>query len=68
MNFYKDGVLSANATNFKTGHVIRSGGSLMLGQEQDSTAPTSPHVDFQSPVCASRPDPVYHPVPVPPPV
>ena len=31
-----------------------------------STAPTSPHVDFQSPVCAPRPDPVYHPVPVPP--
>ena len=38
MHFYKDGVLSANATNFKTGHVIRSGGSLMLGQEQDSFA------------------------------
>ena len=33
-----------------------------------STAPTSPHVDFQSPVCAPRPDPVCHPVPVPPPV
>ena len=38
MNLYKDGVLSANATNFKAGHVIRSGGSLMLGQEQDSFA------------------------------
>ena len=38
MNFYKDGVLSANATNFKAGHVIRSGGSLILGQEQDSFA------------------------------
>ena len=36
MNFFKDGVLSANATNFKVAHVIRSGGSLMLGQEQDS--------------------------------
>lgn len=38
MKFYKDGVLSATVTSFKTGHVIRSGGSLMLGQEQDSLA------------------------------
>ena len=38
MNFYKDGVLLANATSFRTGHVIRAGGSLMLGQEQDSFA------------------------------
>ena len=29
--------------------------------------PTSPHLDIQSPVCAPRPDPVYHPVSVPPP-
>ena len=36
--FYKDGVLSANDTNFKTGYVIRSGGSLVLGQDQDSFA------------------------------
>lgn len=36
LKFYKDGVLSANETNFKEGHVVRAGGSLMLGQEQDS--------------------------------
>lgn len=36
LGFYIDGALSANETNFKTGHVIRSGGSLVLGQEQDS--------------------------------
>ena len=35
LKFYKDGVLSASETNFKKGNVIRSGGSLMLGQEQD---------------------------------
>ena len=38
MKFYKDGVLSATVKSFKTGHVIGSGGSLMLGQEQDSFA------------------------------
>ncbi|XP_078363951.1 neuronal pentraxin-1-like [Oculina patagonica] len=38
LSFYKDGVLSANHTNFKTGYMIRSGGSLVLGQDQDSLA------------------------------
>lgn len=36
LQFYKDGILSASETNFKTGHVIRSAGSLMLAQKQDS--------------------------------
>ncbi|KAL9975577.1 hypothetical protein ACROYT_G012753 [Oculina patagonica] len=36
LKFYKDGVLAD--TNFKVGHVIRSGGSLILGQDQDSLA------------------------------
>lgn len=36
LDFYIDSVLSANVTNFKKGHMIRSGGSLVLGQEQDS--------------------------------
>lgn len=38
MKFYKDGVLSASETNFNSGHKIRSGGSLVLGQSQDSLA------------------------------
>ena len=36
LDFYMDSVLSANKTNFKREHVIRSGGSLVLGQEQGS--------------------------------
>lgn len=38
LKFYKDGVLSAHRTNFKTGYTIRPGGSLVLGQDQDSLA------------------------------
>ena len=38
LRFYKDSVLSANYTNFKTGHAIRCGGSLVIGQDQDSFA------------------------------
>ena len=34
---YKDGKLERTATGLKTGHVIRAEGSLVLGQEQDST-------------------------------
>ncbi|XP_078359510.1 uncharacterized protein LOC144643983 [Oculina patagonica] len=33
---YKDGLLEHEGKNFKTGHTIRSGGTLVLGQEQDS--------------------------------
>ena len=35
---YKDGVSSASETNFKTGHVIKPAGSLVLGQKQGSLA------------------------------
>lgn len=38
LQFYKDGILAASGTNFKVGHVIGSGGSLVLGQDQDSLA------------------------------
>lgn len=38
LKFYKDRVLSASYTNFKTGYTIRSGGSLVLGQDQDLLA------------------------------
>lgn len=38
LKFFKDGALSASETNFKTGYKIRSGGSLVLGQNQDSLA------------------------------
>lgn len=38
LKFYKDSVMSANYTDFKTGFTIRSGGSLVLGQDQDSLA------------------------------
>lgn len=34
--FYKDGTMAAWGVGFKTGYTIQSGGSLMLGQEQDS--------------------------------
>lgn len=34
--FYKDGVCYAKGINLKKGHTIRSGGSLVLAQEQDS--------------------------------
>ncbi|XP_078353573.1 uncharacterized protein LOC144638230 [Oculina patagonica] len=34
--FYKDGFLKKNGNNFKKGHTIRQGGTLVLGQEQDS--------------------------------
>ena len=33
---YKDGNVAARKINFKTGHVIRGGGTLIIGQEQDS--------------------------------
>lgn len=34
--FYKDGSLHIHTRNLHTGHTIRAGGSLVLGQEQDS--------------------------------
>ncbi|KAL9965278.1 hypothetical protein ACROYT_G029053 [Oculina patagonica] len=34
--FYKDGALHMHSTGLNKGHIIRGGGSLMLGQEQDS--------------------------------
>ena len=34
--FYKDGDLKEDHTNLKRGHTIRQGGTLVLGQEQDS--------------------------------
>ena len=33
---YKDGVVVAKGTGLKTGQVLKKGGSIMLGQEQDS--------------------------------
>ncbi|XP_031552111.1 roundabout homolog 1-like isoform X2 [Actinia tenebrosa] len=33
---YKDGTVAARRTNFMTGQVIRGGGTLIIGQEQDS--------------------------------
>lgn len=39
-NFYKDGVLGKSGTNLMKGHTIRPGGSLMLGQEQDTVGGT----------------------------
>ncbi|KAL9979814.1 hypothetical protein ACROYT_G017531 [Oculina patagonica] len=35
-NFFKDGKVAASGKGLKTGHVIRGGGALVLGQEQDS--------------------------------
>ena len=34
---YKDGKMEKTGTGLKKGHVIQAGGSLVLGQEQDST-------------------------------
>ena len=34
--FYKDGYVNEQGKNFKEGHTIRGGGTLVLGQEQDS--------------------------------
>lgn len=34
--FFKDGLVKQEGTSFKTGHTIRQGGTLVLGQEQDS--------------------------------
>jgi len=34
--FYKDGAVAAQGIGHKTGHVIKSGGSIVLAQEQDS--------------------------------
>jgi len=34
--FYRDGAVAAKGTGHKTAHVIKSGGSIVLGQEQDS--------------------------------
>ena len=34
--FYKDGTLHRHSTGLARGHRIRAGGSLVLGQEQDS--------------------------------
>ena len=33
---YKDGVVASQGTSLKSGHVIKAGGSITLGQEQDS--------------------------------
>jgi len=33
---YKDGVVASQGTGLKSGHVIKAGGSITLGQEQDS--------------------------------
>ncbi|XP_078367068.1 neuronal pentraxin-2-like isoform X2 [Oculina patagonica] len=35
-NLYKDGKVAASGKGLKTGYVIRGGGALVLGQEQDS--------------------------------
>ncbi|XP_078367069.1 neuronal pentraxin-2-like [Oculina patagonica] len=35
-NLFKDGKVAASGKGLKTGHVIRGGGALVLGQEQDS--------------------------------
>ncbi|XP_078364483.1 neuronal pentraxin-2-like [Oculina patagonica] len=35
-NLFKDGYVAASGKGLKTGHVIRGGGALVLGQEQDS--------------------------------
>ena len=37
LQFYKDGALLKHSKGLHTGHKIRGGGSLMLGQEQDLT-------------------------------
>ncbi|XP_078377586.1 neuronal pentraxin-1-like [Oculina patagonica] len=34
--FYKDGAVAQSGVGFKTGYTVQGGGSLMLGQEQDS--------------------------------
>ena len=34
--FYKDGIKAKDGTGFKKGYKIREGGTLVLGQEQDS--------------------------------
>ena len=34
-HIYKDGVLHHHSINFRRGYTIKSGGSLVLGQEQD---------------------------------
>ena len=34
--FYKDGVMKAQGRGLRTGHKIRAGGVLVLGQEQDT--------------------------------
>ncbi len=34
--FYKDGDLKMQGSSFKRGHTIRQGGTLVLGQDQDS--------------------------------
>lgn len=34
--FYKDGELSEEDRNFKKGHIIDNGGTVVLGQDQDS--------------------------------
>ncbi|KAL9966822.1 hypothetical protein ACROYT_G024946 [Oculina patagonica] len=35
--FYKDGSLAQSGAGFQTGYTVKGGGSLILGQEQDST-------------------------------
>ena len=37
---HKDGVVAAQGTGLKTGHVIKPGGSIVVGQEQDSPGGT----------------------------
>ncbi|XP_078367062.1 neuronal pentraxin-2-like isoform X1 [Oculina patagonica] len=39
-NLFKDGKVAASGKGLKTGHVIRGGGALVLGQEQDSVGGT----------------------------
>lgn len=36
--FYKDGKMESTGQGLKTGYTIKAGGSLILGQEQDSVA------------------------------
>ena len=46
--FYKDGELQTNNTGLSKGHTIQGGGSLVLGQDQDSVGGSfQPHQSFQ---------------------
>ena len=39
-NFYKDGTLTSSGSGLKKGYVIRSTGTLVIGQDQDSVGGT----------------------------